>query len=80
LYGCEAWSLTLKEEHRLKVSENRMLRRIFGPKREKMVGGWKRQHNEEVYNLHTSSNIIKVIEPQRMGWASHVACMGEIRN
>jgi len=57
-----------------------MLRRIFGPKREKMVGGWKRQHNEEVYNLHTSSNIIKVIEPQRMGWASHVACMGEIRN
>jgi hypothetical protein len=50
LYGCETWSLKLKEEHRLRVSENRMLRRIFGPKREKLTGGWSKFHDEELHN------------------------------
>jgi hypothetical protein len=60
LYGCEAWSLTLREEHILRVFENRVLRRIFGPKREKVVGGWRRLHNEELHNLYISPNIIRV--------------------
>jgi hypothetical protein len=55
LYGCVAWPLTLREEHRLRVFENRVLRRIFGPKREKVVGGLRRMHNEELHNLYTST-------------------------
>jgi hypothetical protein len=58
LYGCETRSLTLKEEHILRVFENRVLRRIFGPKAEEVAGGWKRLHNEELYNLYASANII----------------------
>jgi hypothetical protein len=54
LYGCQNWFLTLREEHRLRVFENRVLRRILGPKEEEDVGGWRRQHNEELYNLYTS--------------------------
>jgi hypothetical protein len=61
LYGCETWSLTLREEHRLRVSKNRVLRRIFGTKREKVAGGWRRLHNEEPHNLYASPNIIRVI-------------------
>jgi hypothetical protein len=57
LYGCEAWSLIVWEEHRLRVLENRELRRIFGPKREKVAGDWRRLHNEELHNLCTSPNI-----------------------
>jgi hypothetical protein len=64
LYGCENWSLTLREEleHRLRVFENRTLRRIFGPKTEKVVGGWRILHNEDLYYLYASSNIIRVIK------------------
>jgi hypothetical protein len=61
LYGFETWSLTLREEHGLRVSENRVLRKIFGPKREEVAGGWRRLHNEEFHNLYTSPNIISVI-------------------
>jgi hypothetical protein len=73
LYGREIWSLTLKEEHRLKVSENRALRRIFGPKREEVAGDWRRLHIEELHNLYTMPNIIRMIKSRRMRWAGHVA-------
>jgi hypothetical protein len=79
LYGCETWSLTLREEHRLRVFENGMLRRIFGPKRDEVTGEWKRLHNEELYDLYSSPNIILVIKSRRMRWAGHVACIGEER-
>jgi hypothetical protein len=62
LYGCETWSLALKEEHRLRVFENRALRRIFGPKRDKVVGGWRKGRNEELHNLYSSPNIIGMIK------------------
>jgi hypothetical protein len=62
LYGCETWSLTLTEENRLRVFENRVLRRIFGPKRDKEIGEWKKLHSEEVHNLYPSSNIISKIK------------------
>jgi hypothetical protein len=76
LYGREIWSLTLKEEHRFRVFENRVLRRIFGPEREKVAGGFKRLHNEELHNLYASPNIIQVIKSRKMKWAGHVAHMG----
>jgi hypothetical protein len=66
LDGCETWSLTLREEHRLRVSENRVLRGVFGPKREEVTGGWRRLHNEELHNLYSSPNIITVIKSRRM--------------
>jgi hypothetical protein len=66
LYGCEPCSLTLSEEHRLRVSKNRVLRRIFGPKREEVAGGWRRLHNEELHNLYVSPNIIRGIESRRI--------------
>jgi hypothetical protein len=58
LYGCETWSLTLREEHRLRVFKNRVLRRIFGPKRDGVTGKWRRLHNEELNDLYSSPNII----------------------
>jgi hypothetical protein len=79
LYGCETWSLTLREEHRLRVLENRVLRRIFGPKRDKVTGKWRRLHNDELNDLYSSPNIIRVIRSRRMRWAGHVARMGEGR-
>jgi hypothetical protein len=78
LYGCETWSLTLREEHRLKVFENRVLRKIFGPKREE-DGSWRKLHNDELHYLYSSPNIITVIKSRRMRWAGHVARMGEGR-
>jgi hypothetical protein len=54
LYGCETWSLTLREEHRLRVSENRVLRRIFGPKSDEVTGGWRKLHNEQLHKLYSS--------------------------
>jgi hypothetical protein len=78
LYGCETWSLTLREEHRLRVSKNGVLRRIFGPKREEDVS-WRKLHNDELHSLYSSRNIIRVIKSRRMRWAGHVARMGEGR-
>ena len=77
LYGCETWSLTLREEHRLRVFENRVLRRIFGPKRNEVTGKWRKLHNEELNNLYCSPNIVRVIKSRRMRWAGHVARMGK---
>ena len=66
LYGCETWSLTLREEHRLRVFENRVLRRIFGPKRDGVTGEWRKLHNEELNDLYFSSNIVRVIKSRRL--------------
>jgi hypothetical protein len=66
LYGCETWFLTLREEYRLRVLENRVLRRIFGSKRKKVAGGWRRLQNEELHNLYTSLNIFRVIKSTRI--------------
>jgi hypothetical protein len=79
LYGCETWSLTLREEHRLRVFENRVLRRIFGPKRDEVTGGWRKLRNEELHGLYSSPSIIRVIKARRMRWAEHVVRMGEVR-
>jgi hypothetical protein len=79
LYGCETWSVTLREEHRLRAFENRVLRRIFGPTRDGVTGEWIRLHNEELNDLYSSPNIIRVIISRRMRWAGHVARMGEGR-
>ena len=62
LFGCETWSLTLREEHRLRVFQNRVLRRIFGPKRDGVTGEWRKLHNEEPNDLYSSPNIVRVIK------------------
>jgi hypothetical protein len=62
LYGCGTWSPILMEEHRLRVSEKKVLRRIFGPKRDEIIGGWRKLHNEELHNLYFSPNINRMIE------------------
>jgi hypothetical protein len=79
LYECETLSLTLREEHRLKVFENRVLRRIFGPKRDEVTDGCRKVHNEELHGLYSSPSIARVIKAGRMRWAGHVARMGEVR-
>ena len=76
LYGCETWSLILREERRLRVFENRILRGIFGPKRDEVTGEWIKLHNEEVNVLYSSPNIIPVIKSRRMEWAWHVPQKG----
>jgi hypothetical protein len=68
----------LGEEHRLRVFENRVLRKIFGPKREE-DGSWRKLHNDELHSSYSSPNIVRVIKSRRMRWAEHVACMGEGR-
>jgi hypothetical protein len=73
LYVCETWCLTVREEHRLRVFENRVLRRIFGPKRDEVTGGWRKLHNER--NLYSSPDIFWMIKT-RIRWAKHVALMG----
>jgi hypothetical protein len=77
LYGCETWSLTLREEYRLRIFENRVLR-IFGPKREE-DGSWRKLYNDELHSLYSSPNIVRMIKSRRMRWAGHVARMGEGR-
>jgi hypothetical protein len=79
LFGCKSLSLTLREEHRLRAFENRVLRRIFGPKRDEMID-LRKLHYEELYNLHSSRSIIGMTKSRRMKWARHVARMGETRN
>jgi hypothetical protein len=75
LYGCETWSLTLREEL-IEVFENRVLRRIFRTKREEVVGVWGNPHNEELQNLYSSPSTIRMIKPRNIRWAGHVECMG----
>jgi hypothetical protein len=65
LYGCETWSLTLREEHRLRVFENKVLRRIIGPKRDEVTGGWRKLHNEELRDLYSSPSIIIIMKSRR---------------
>jgi len=69
----------LQEERKLRVFENMVLRRIFGPRRDEVTGEWRRLHNEELNDLYSSSNIVRVIKSRRMRWAGHVACMDEER-
>ena len=66
LYGCETWSLTLREERKLRVSENMVLRRIFGPRRDEVTGEWRRLHNEELNDLYSLPNIVRVIKSRKM--------------
>jgi len=77
VYGCETWPLILKEERRLRVFENRLLRKIFGPKRDEVTREWRKLHNEELNDLYCSPNIVRVVKSTGMRWAGHVALMGE---
>ena len=77
LCGCETWSLTLRDERRLRVFENRVLRRVFGPKRDEFTGEWRKLRNEELNDLYSLPNIVRVVKSRRMRWAGHVAHMGE---
>jgi hypothetical protein len=80
LYGCETWSLTLRGEHRLRVFENRELRRIFGPKRDEVMGQQRKLHNGQLHNLYSSPDIIRQFKSRRMRWPGHVANMEDGRN
>jgi len=79
LYGCEAWSLTLREERNLRVFENMALRRIFRPRMEEITEEWRRLHNDELNDVYPLLNIVRVIKSRRMRWAGLVACMVEER-
>jgi len=79
LFGCETWSLTLREERRTRVFMNNVLRRIFGRKRDEETGDWRRLHNEEINVLYSLPNIVQMIKSRRVRWAGHVARMGEER-
>jgi hypothetical protein len=78
-YGCETWPRTWREERRLRVFENRILRRVFGLKRFKATREWRKLHNEELNDLYSSPNIYRVLKSRRVVWAGHVARMGEWR-
>jgi hypothetical protein len=80
LYGCETWSLTPREERRLRVFEDRVLRRVFGPKSGEVTGEWRKLHNEELSDLYSLPNIVRVVNSRRMRYAGHVAHMGERRD
>jgi len=79
LYGCEIWSLTMREECGLRVSEDRTLRRIFGPKRDEVKMEWRKLHNEKLNDLYSSPNIVRVLKSRRMRRVGHVACIGKRR-
>jgi len=76
LYGCESWSLTLKEERRLRVFENLVLRKIFGSKRDEVIWEWRQLHNVELNYLYCSPNVVRGIKSRRIRMAGHVACRG----
>ena len=78
--GCETWSLTLRDERRLRVFENRMLKRIFVPKRDEVTGEWRKLHNEELNDLYSSPHIVQVTKSRRIRWVEHVVNMGERRD
>ncbi|KAJ4448585.1 hypothetical protein ANN_10604 [Periplaneta americana] len=80
LYDCETWTLTLREEHRLRVFENKVLRKIFGAKRDEVAGEWRKLHNTEQHALYSSPDVIRNIKSRRLRWAGHVARMGESKN
>ena len=80
LYGCETWSLTLREEHGLRVFENNVLRKMFGAKKDEITGGWRKLHNAELHALYYSPNIIRSLKSRRLRWAGHVAHMEQSRN
>jgi hypothetical protein len=73
LYRCETWPLTVREEHKLRVFENRVLRRIFGSKRDGVTGGWNKLHNKELHNLYSSLSIIRIMKLRRIRWTGYVA-------
>jgi hypothetical protein len=76
LYGCEIWSFTLRKERRLRVSQNYVLRTIYGPKADEVTGEWIKLHNEKYNSLYSSTNIVRVIKSRRIRWSRHVARMG----
>jgi len=78
-YGCETWSLTFRKELRLRVFENRVLRRIFGPKKDEVTGDWMKLHNTELNDLYCSPNILRMIKSRKLRWAGHVASVWERR-
>jgi hypothetical protein len=80
LYGCGTWSLTVREEHNLREFENRVLRRIFGPKRGGVMGRWRKVPNEELHNLYSLPSIIRIIKWRKVRWVGHVTQLGEKRN
>ncbi|KAJ4448437.1 hypothetical protein ANN_10453 [Periplaneta americana] len=80
LYGCETWTLSLREEQRLRVFENKVLRKIFGAKRDEVTGEWGKLHNTELHALYSSPDLVRNIKSRRLRWAGHVARMGESRN
>ena len=75
MYGCETWSLTLRDERRLRVFGNRVLRRMFGHKRDEVTGEWRQLHSEELNDMHFSPDIVRLIKSRRMRWAGKVARM-----
>ena len=79
LYACETWILTLREEKRLQVFENKVLRKIFGPKRDDQTGEWKRLYNGELHDLYGKPDIIRIVKSRRLRWAGHVTRMGNER-
>jgi hypothetical protein len=79
LYGCETWSLILREDRRVRVLENRVLREIFGPMGDEVIGEWRKRHNEELHDMYSSHSIVRVIKPRKMRWAGHVMRMEEER-
>ena len=80
LYGCETWSLALREEHRLRVFENKVIRKIFGAKKDEITGEWGKLHNAELHALYSSPNIIRSLKSRRLRWAGRVARMEQPRN